>query len=59
MKAQNRIWLIGGTQESADLARALTQQQISYVVSVTTESARNLYTDSYHESPATNGTCIN
>lgn len=45
MKAQNRIWLIGGTQESADLAQALTQQQISYVVSVTTESARSLYTD--------------
>jgi precorrin-6A/cobalt-precorrin-6A reductase len=45
MKAQKRIWLIGGTQESAELARALTQQQISHVVSVTTESARNLYAD--------------
>ncbi len=40
---EQRIWLIGGTQESAEIARELVQQQIPYVVSVTSESARNLY----------------
>lgn len=38
-----RIWLIGGTQESATLARAFSQANLSCVVSVTTESARSLY----------------
>ncbi len=42
---ENHIWLIGGTQESAELARELAQRRISYVVSVTTESARSLYPD--------------
>ncbi len=41
--AEKRIWLIGGTQESAEIARGLAQQQIPYVISVTSESARNLY----------------
>ncbi len=38
-----RIWLIGGTQESAVLARAIAASQISCIISVTTESARSLY----------------
>lgn len=38
-----KIWLIGGTQESATLARALIQAQVPAVVTVTTETARSLY----------------
>ncbi|MGI0493972.1 cobalt-precorrin-6A reductase [Alkalinema pantanalense CENA528] len=38
-----RIWLIGGTQESATIAQQLVIQQIPCVITVTTESARNLY----------------
>ncbi len=38
-----RIWLIGGTQESAQLVRMVAGQQIPSVVSVTTEAARALY----------------
>lgn len=38
-----KIWLIGGTQESAELARSLVQVQLACVVSITTESARSLY----------------
>lgn len=38
-----KIWLIGGTQESAELARVLLQFGFSCVVSVTTASARSLY----------------
>ncbi|MGF1515578.1 MAG: cobalt-precorrin-6A reductase [Elainellaceae cyanobacterium] len=38
-----RIWLIGGTQESAQLVRMVAGQQISSAVSVTTEAARALY----------------
>lgn len=41
-----RIWLIGGTQESAAIAHALIQHQISSLVTVTTESARQLYPQS-------------
>lgn len=37
------IWLIGGTQESADLAVAIAQVSFPCVVTVTTESARSLY----------------
>lgn len=40
-----RIWLIGGTQESAELAKALVQAQLPCTVTVTTESARSLYPD--------------
>jgi precorrin-6A/cobalt-precorrin-6A reductase len=38
-----RIWLIGGTQESAELARAIDQAQLPCLISVTTETARHLY----------------
>jgi precorrin-6A/cobalt-precorrin-6A reductase len=37
------IWLIGGTQESAALARALSHHSIPCLVTVTTEAARSLY----------------
>ncbi|MEO0406043.1 MAG: cobalt-precorrin-6A reductase [Cyanobacteria bacterium P01_A01_bin.135] len=38
-----RIWLIGGTQESAQLVRMMAGHHIAVVVSVTTDSARSLY----------------
>lgn len=38
-----KVWLIGGTSESAELARALSTQNITYVVTVTTSSATRLY----------------
>ena len=38
-----RIWLIGGTQESAQLAVALAQATLPCTISVTTESAKTLY----------------
>jgi len=42
-----RLWLIGGTQESAELAAAISSNgNISTLVSVTTISARGLYPDS-------------
>ena len=37
------IWLIGGTQESAIAARAIAQENLSCLISVTTESAISLY----------------
>lgn len=40
---QSRIWLLGGTQESGELARALAAVGIACTVTVTTESARSLY----------------
>lgn len=40
---QAQIWLIGGTHESAVLARALSTQQIPYIVTVTTPAASRLY----------------
>ena len=40
---QAKIWLIGGTQESAQLAIALSGQLLPYVVSVTTPVAAQLY----------------
>ncbi|MGP1382551.1 MAG: cobalt-precorrin-6A reductase [Thainema sp.] len=46
MKSSKRIWLIGGTQESAEIAHALIQHQIPALVTVTTESARQLYPQS-------------
>lgn len=39
----HRVWLIGGTSESAELARQLLQHQIPCTVSVTTAAARALY----------------
>ncbi len=41
-----RIWLIGGTQESADLARELVRLQVPCTVTTTTASARSLYPNS-------------
>lgn len=38
-----RIWLIGGTSESAKLAEKLAQSQIFCTVTVTTTAARSLY----------------
>ena len=43
---EQRIWLIGGTQESAQLAIALVNAAIPMVVTVTTEAARSLYPSS-------------
>ena len=43
MRLAPQIWLIGGTSESAELAIALTQQSLPYIVTVTTETARGLY----------------
>ncbi|MDJ0799634.1 MAG: cobalt-precorrin-6A reductase [Calothrix sp. MO_167.B12] len=40
-----RIWLIGGTQESANLASIIAQEQIPCIVTVTTKSAQSLYPD--------------
>ncbi len=39
----SRIWLIGGTHESAVLANAIASDQIPCVVTVTTETAQTLY----------------
>ena len=39
----SQIWLIGGTKDSADLAQAIADTQISSIVTVTTNSAKNLY----------------
>ena len=38
-----KIWLIGGTSESAKLAQALAKAQLSSIVTVTTPAAKNLY----------------
>lgn len=43
MEPTERIWLIGGTQESATLAVWLVAAAIPTVVSVVSESARSLY----------------
>jgi precorrin-6A/cobalt-precorrin-6A reductase len=40
------IWLIGGTSDSAILAREMVTNGISCLVTVTTESAKNLYPES-------------
>ena len=40
------VWLIGGTSESATLARALTDSGVPYVVTVTTPAAKQLYPSS-------------
>lgn len=39
----SRLWLVGGTQESVQLAVAIAQAQLPCTVSVTTQSARTLY----------------
>ncbi len=42
------IWLIGGTQESAVLAKRLLEEGFSIIVTVTTEAARSLYPSHEH-----------
>jgi precorrin-6A/cobalt-precorrin-6A reductase len=37
------IWLIGGTSESVIIATLMAQCQFNFVISVTTDNARNLY----------------
>ncbi|MDV2993869.1 MAG: Cobalt-precorrin-6A reductase [Chroococcidiopsis sp. SAG 2025] len=39
------LWLIGGTQESAQLAETIALADLPCIISVTTESARALYPD--------------
>ena len=39
------VWLVGGTSESAALARALSKSGVPYVVTVTTTTAKKLYPD--------------
>ncbi len=41
-----QIWLIGGTSESAELAKALSAQKLNYIVTVTTATAAQLYPES-------------
>lgn len=43
MNANKRIWLIGGTQESAQLAAAIASTDLPCTVSVTTATAQQLY----------------
>lgn len=43
MTQNPKIWLIGGTQESATLAIALKTAKISCLITVTSDSARSLY----------------
>lgn len=38
-----QIWLIGGTSESAELAKGLSAQKLDYIVTVTTAAAARLY----------------
>lgn len=38
-----RVWLIGGTSESSQLAQALSAQNVPYVVTITTAKAQTLY----------------
>ena len=40
---EQRLWLIGGTQESAELAKAIAHFHLPCIVTVTTEAARTLY----------------
>lgn len=47
----NRIWLIGGTHESAELARRIAARAIPCVVTVTTAAATQLYPDTSSLTP--------
>ncbi len=42
-KFSGRLWLIGGTQESIELAKVIADAHLPCTISVTTESARLLY----------------
>lgn len=46
MSSQERLWLIGGTSESREIAKQLIQQGIPCTVTITTETARSLYPES-------------
>lgn len=43
----DRIWLIGGTKDSAEIAKKIVNLQIPTIVSVTTISAKNLYPENF------------
>lgn len=43
MVSRDRVWLIGGTQESRNLAQALVAAKLPVTVTVTTSAARDLY----------------
>lgn len=43
---RSRLWLIGGTRESAELARAIANRQLPCLITVTTPAAQSLYPDS-------------
>ncbi|MCU0535289.1 MAG: cobalt-precorrin-6A reductase [Hydrococcus sp. Prado102] len=43
-----KIWLIGGTSESAKIAEALSAERFSCIVTVTTHAARSLYLPSQY-----------
>lgn len=45
VEPNGRIWLIGGTSESVQLAAAIAQANLPCTISVTTASARSLYPD--------------
>ncbi|WP_242056988.1 MULTISPECIES: cobalt-precorrin-6A reductase [Oscillatoriales] len=45
VESTERLWLIGGTTESMQLAAAIAQAQLPCTISVTTETARSLYPD--------------
>ena len=45
VKANGRLWLIGGTVESSQLAAAIARSHLPCTISVTTETARSLYPD--------------
>jgi precorrin-6A/cobalt-precorrin-6A reductase len=42
----NKIWLIGGTSDSATIAKVLVESKIPLVITVTTATAQALYVDS-------------
>lgn len=44
----SRIWLIGGTTESVLIAQAIAQIGFSFVITVATSTAKNLYPDDFN-----------
>ena len=46
IELKSRIWLIGGTSDSAEIARVLAESNLPLVISVTTAAATALYADS-------------
>ncbi len=45
MKNNEKLWLIGGTGDSARIAKAIAEKFLSYIVTVTTSQAIHLYTN--------------